>query len=168
MRHRPFFDGPERLAGYTIEHIEKSKLRRLCNDIDHLPVVLHSEKLRRSRRVIIPEIVMHQLVMPQTLARARIERQQTIAIEIRAQTIAAPEIICRRTDRKICDAALFVDGKLAPDIRPACGLVSVFRPCVVTEFARIRDRVKGPHEFAAHYVVSADIARRRAVAFAGG
>ncbi len=72
--NRPLFNWPHRLSGHAIKYIEEAKLRCQGNDIDLLPVVQHSQKLRGCRRIIIPEIMVHDLEVPYTLPCASIER----------------------------------------------------------------------------------------------
>src|SRR5207249_9030944 len=72
-------DWPQRLAAYAIEDVQQSELGRLRHDIDRLAVVFHREKLGTGGRVVIPQIVMDQLVVPQPFPRAQIQSEQAIA-----------------------------------------------------------------------------------------
>ncbi len=76
LRNRSLFDRPERLARHTIEHEEESVLGGLRNSVDRLPLVTHRDELRRGGEVVVPQIVVHDLEMPESLAGARIERDQ--------------------------------------------------------------------------------------------
>ena len=67
LRHRPLFDRPQRRAGLPLEHVEESGLARLRDDVDRLAVVLHRQQLRRGGVVVVPQIVMHDLEMPERL-----------------------------------------------------------------------------------------------------
>ena len=118
-------------------------------------------KLRRRDVVVVPEVVMHRLEMPEPLAGARVERDQAIAEEIRARPVCAVEIVGRRTGRHVDDPALLVDGELAPAVRAADVLVRVLRPCVVAVLARSRDGMELPDEVAGQHVVRANVAGRR-------
>ena len=70
-----------------------------------LPSLAHRDQLRRGGRVVVPEIVVHHLEVPQPLAGARIQRQQAVAEEIRADAIGAVVVVGGRDSGKIGDAA---------------------------------------------------------------
>ena len=167
LRHRPLLDRPERLAGHAIEHVEEAGLGRLRDDVDALAVVLHGEQLRAGDEVVVPEVVMDGLEVPQALAGARVEREQAVAEQVRADAVGAVEIVGRRAGREVGDAALLVDGDLAPGVGAADVLPGVLRPGVVAELARMRNGVERPDQLAGEDVVRAEIAGRRSVAFAG-
>src|SRR5690606_25368982 len=99
--------------------------------------------------------------MPEALARARVERDETIAEQVRADAIRAVVVVGRRAERDVDDAALRVDRHLAPRVDAAGIPIRVLRPRVVAELAGLRNRVKRPGELARHDVVRADVAGRR-------
>src|SRR5206468_2668761 len=72
-----------------------------------------------------------------------------------------------RSQRKVGDAACFVDGNFAPGIHAADVGPSVLRPSVVSEFARMRNGVEGPNQFSGVDVVGAKIAGSRAIILSG-
>ena len=74
-----------------------------------LAVALDVDERRRRRHVVVPDVVVHQLLMPLQLAGRRIERDDRVAVEIRAIAIGAVVVGRRRTDRRVDDAALGVD-----------------------------------------------------------
>ena len=74
----------------------------------------HGKQLGRGGVVVVPDVVMDHLEVPQALAGARIEREQAIAEQIRAGAIRAVEVVLRAGGRGVDDAALLVDRKLAP------------------------------------------------------
>ena len=79
---------------------------------DHIhvaAVMFYSEQFRRYREIVVPQIVMDHLEVPQALAGARIQRQQRIGKQVVAFTVAAVEIVARCPQRKICDAAFLID-----------------------------------------------------------
>ena len=129
--------------------------------------MLHRCQLRRGSRIVVPDIVMHGLEMPQIFAGARIESEQAVGEQIVARAIAAIQFIFGGRDRKIRDAALLVDGDLTPHIHAAHVLVGVLWPRVVPEFALTRNRVEHPCQLARAHVKRAQIARRRQITFAG-
>ncbi len=128
LRNWPFLDRPDRLSRYTIEHIQQPEFRRLRDDVDRLAVVFHREQLRAGDQIVVPQIVMKDLVMPEALARPQIECEQRVAEQVVAFAIAAPEIEGRRAGREISDAARLVDGKLGPGVGAPSRLPRVWRP----------------------------------------
>src|SRR5262249_31403244 len=109
----------------------------------------------------------HELEVPQALAGAQVEREQRIAEESLAFAIGAVEIVGRRAEREVADAALFVDRDFAPRVHAADVRPRILGPSVVAELAGVRDGVELPYQFAGETVVRAQIARSGAVAFAG-
>src|SRR5437016_10995814 len=89
---------------------------------------------------------MHHLEMPQALAGAGIERQQTVAEEIGAAAVGAVKVVLRARRGGVNDTALFVDREFAPDIRSADALPGILRPRIIPEFAGARNGVEGPHQ----------------------
>ena len=141
LRHLSPFDGPERLAGLALEDIDEPGLAGLRHDLDRFAVVPHGQQLRRGRVVVIPEIVVNDLEVPQPFARTRVEREQAIAKQVVPLAIAAVEIVCRRAGRYEDDAILLVERQIAPRVRTASVFVRIRRPRLVPVFARTRNRV---------------------------
>src|SRR5690606_41573310 len=96
---------------------------------------------------------MHQLLVPEPLAGAGVQRDERIAEQVVARTIAAEEVVARAAKRDEDDAVLLVDGHLAPVVHAAGRAVSVFGPGAVTELAGVRDAVEHPAKLARHDVV---------------
>ena len=65
LRHRALFDGPERLAGDAIEHEQETLFGRLRDGVDRLAVVANRDQLWGGVVVVVPQIVVHHLKMPQ-------------------------------------------------------------------------------------------------------
>ena len=167
LRHRPFLDRPDRLAGDAVEHVQP---RRLGADDHHLTVaavVADGGQLRGGARIEIPQVVVNELEVPQPLPRARLERDDGRPEQIAADAVHAVEVIRRRSERHVDDAAPRVDRHLAPVVHAADVLPGVLRPGVIAELARPRYGVEGPHQLAGQHVVGADVAGGRHVAFAG-
>src|SRR5204863_1970744 len=85
-----FLDREERFARFPIEQKKMSDFRDLRKGIQLLAVVLDRHEVRRTRDVIVPQIMMHDLEMPDALARVGSKRQHAIGEEVLADTIAAP------------------------------------------------------------------------------
>src|SRR5215468_6076372 len=77
------------------------------------------------------------------------------------------KIESRRAGRRENQPALLIYYQSRPIVRAAGVSPGVFRPCLVTEFARMRDRVKGPSLFAAANVEGANVTGRGRQRLAG-
>ena len=82
LRNGPLFDRPYRLTGHAIEHVKEAGLAGQRHRVDRLAILPDGDQLRSRGVVIIPEIVVHGLVVPQALAGARVERQQAVAEQV--------------------------------------------------------------------------------------
>src|SRR5437764_9102479 len=111
---------------------------------------------------------MNGLIMPKMFPGPRIQRKQTITVQVGAMPVSAVKFILRRSDREIRDPACFVHSDLAPDIHSAHIGVGVLRPSVIAEFAGMRDGVEYPKQLTRHYIESPKIARRRQISLASG
>ena len=79
-------------------------------------VALDVDQRRSGRHIVVPEVVVDKLLVPLQLAGGRIERDQRVAVQVRALTIAAVVVGRRRTERRVDDTALDVDGEERPDV----------------------------------------------------
>src|SRR5262249_33342884 len=161
------FDGPQRFAGHAIEHVQKTGLARLRDDIDRLAAVRDGQELRRGRVVVVEDVVVDHLEVPDAPAGPGIQRNQAVAEEIRARSIGAVEVVFRTARRDVDDAAGGVDRELGPGVGAADRLPRVLRPRVVSELAFARDRVERPDEATGTDVVRAHVAGRRVVLLIG-
>ena len=76
FRHGALLDGPKWFAGGPVEDVNKALLRGLGHDGNILPIVAHGQQLRRGHRVIVPQIMVDELVVPDQLSRPGVECQQ--------------------------------------------------------------------------------------------
>src|SRR5260370_36845180 len=100
--------------------------------------MFYSEQLRRYREIVVPQIVMDGLEVPQALARARIQRQQRIAKQVVPFAVASVEIVARGPQREICDTPFLVNRLLATVVKAAGRLPRIGKPIVVTRISRPR------------------------------
>ena len=119
------------------------------------------QQIWRRGRVAIPEVVMNELIMPETFAGGGVEGEQAVGEKILSKAIAAPEIKRRRTGGNEHDAAFVIQCHARPTIRAATKFPSIGRPSLVTHLAGMRDGVKGPRLFAGADVIGADVSGRR-------
>jgi len=113
-RHRSFFDRPHRLTGLAIEDVHERLLRRLRQRLDRPAVHDDVGEDRRTRDVVIPDAVVHQLEVPLAHAGLQIDSDDALSKEPSARTMAAVVITCRRLDRQVGHVQLRVDRDLGP------------------------------------------------------
>ncbi len=140
--------------GHIGSPVTRSKTNRKPNLVacattsTFFPLCLTVSSFGATGKIVIPQIVMDQLVMPQPLAGA-----QRPARGANCQTGRSP---CgsRRRNRSarfpgnVSDAALLIDRHLIPVVNAAHRFPGVRRPGVVAEFAGMRNYVERPHELA--------------------
>src|ERR1043165_3108667 len=112
--------------------------------------------------------MVRSLIMPKIFSSARIESEKAIGKQIRPVTVCSIKIIGGRTQRKVRDAAFFINGDFGPVVRATNIFPGIFRPSLITELTRERDRVKNPQHFSGDYVVSTQVPRRRFIFFSRG
>ena len=164
LRHRPFLDRPERFTGDAIEHKEQPVLRALRHGVDLFAAVIHRQQHRRTRQILVQQIVMHDLEMPEPFPGRGVQRHDAVGEQIHPMPLAAVEIGLGRLGRDVNDAALFIERLAAPRHHAGGGFVGLRRPGVVAHFAGTGNQVKdpaplpGPHIEGAHAPGSADAA----------
>ena len=67
-------------------------LRGLRHDVHVAAVLPDRQQLGRLRQVEVPQVVVNELVMPEPLAGARVERHQAVGEQVGALAIAAVEV----------------------------------------------------------------------------
>src|SRR5690606_13308694 len=77
-RYRTLLDGPERLSVDAIEGKEKPMLRRDRHGVHLAPLMPHRYQLRRCGGIVVPEVVVDHLEVPEPLAAAGVQRQQRV------------------------------------------------------------------------------------------
>jgi len=73
--------------------------RRLCDGFDLRAVYRDVSQNRRAREVPVPDAVVDDLIMPETLARLEVECHQGFAEQAVSRPVAAVFVACWRLDR---------------------------------------------------------------------
>ena len=102
--------------------------------------------------------MVHQLVVPGTLAGVYVECDQAGAEQVVTRAKSAIEIKGRTVGRYVDNAALLVGRHWRPGRNIAGPLPGIVFPGVVSELARSRKYVELPQELAGFGVVTQDIA----------
>ena len=121
--------------------------------------MIHGQQNGRARQILVEQIVMHDLEMPEPLARRGVQREHAVREEIHPVPFAAVEIGLGCFRRHVNDPALFIERLPAPRHHARCGLISILRPRLVTHFAGARDEVENPPLCARPDIECADRAR---------
>ena len=88
----------DRLAGDAIEDEHQRHLRHHRDRGNGAAVALDVDQRRRRRHVVVPEVVMNELPVPLQLPGRRVERDDGVAVEVRA--LAIPAVIVGRRRRR--------------------------------------------------------------------
>ena len=150
--------------GHTGAPVTRSNTKRYAHFVtlrdgsDRLAVHGDVDERRRRRQVVIPDVVMHELVVPHAFTGSRIDTHEAACEEVVAGTMAAVVIAGRRFDGQIHVAELFVGRERRPDGRVAGVRPRVVQPGVVAELAGLRNRVEGPQPFSGSHVEAANVA----------
>src|SRR5689334_4872942 len=96
------------------------------------------------RKVVVPEVVMNGLEVPDALAGLCVQRDGAVGEEVVPLAIAAIEIEIRRSQARENHPPLLIDTQSAPGIGPAPLLPGVRLPGLRTEFSRPGNRMKPP------------------------
>src|SRR5512146_1383903 len=97
-------NGKERLARYSVEHVDVALLADLRHCIDVFAISMQREERRLRGKIAIPDVVMHALEMPQQLAGGGVEGKQRVCVEIVTDAVAAVKVHDRRAGGDIDDA----------------------------------------------------------------
>ena len=159
LRHRALFDVEDRLAGDAVEREHQAGLVDDDDCGNGRTVPLQIDEQRRRLRVVVPDVVMNELKVPQVLAGVRVHRDHRRGEEVVAGTIDADAIVVRRAERHVENAAFRVERRVAPDVDARSIFRAALLPGVVAELARPRHGVEGPHQFAGPRVERARVSR---------
>ena len=159
-RCRALHDREHGLARLAIEHEHEAVFRCLRHGVDRLAVPLDRHEHGRRREVVVPEIVVNRLEVPDPLPGGGVHRDHRVGEQVVPEAIAAVEVRARRADRQEHQASLEVGRDGGPDVRGTRearpGL-----PGVVPELARMGDRVERPAKLAGPHVEGPHVTGRR-------
>ena len=81
-RNRPLFNWEERLSGFAVEDEELAELGRLDGSVNMLAANIQRNQSCRAGKVAVPQIVMHHLVVPNSLTGGGVQRNQAVGKEV--------------------------------------------------------------------------------------
>src|ERR1700691_2925878 len=103
---------------------------------------------------------MHNLEMPFAHAGIGVETHQRLAEEIITGATPTVEIVGRRADGQINQAAFFIQAHRRPDVRVTGELPRIIAPGVVAELTSLRNSMEAPHALSGARVEGAHVAGR--------
>ena len=148
------------LARLAVEDIDLAHLGGDRHGIDQLSVAHRRDENRRRGNIHVPDVVPHELVVPNQFAAVRSQAQQGVGVQVVSRTIAAPEIEGRRASARIHQPAVGVESQARPGVGTSEGLPAILRPALVAGLSRVGNRVEGPAPFSRACVVRPDVAGR--------
>ena len=160
-RRRALLDGPDRLAGHSIERVDEPLLGDLGYSLHPTSIDGDVEQIRRRRAVVVPDLVMNELVVPHPLAGAYVETDDAVGEQIVTQAMAAVVVRGHRRGRNVDVAELRVRAQIAPGVAVAGVAPRFVFPGVGAELVgALRHDVKLPQPLSGAHVVGEDEAGR--------
>ena len=148
LRDRRFLDADQRLARDAIQDIDPSGLADFRDGLAKLTVVLQIKQDHGTRRVVIPQVMMHLLKVPTVFSGLCLDGDDRYGEQVVALAQAAVEIRPCIAGGKINEPALRIDGGRLPHHGAAvCPRRIILRPALVTRFSRSWYGVEGPQRF---------------------
>ena len=101
------------------------------------PPTVMSARIGAAGKIVVPQVVMDDLVVPDAFARRAVHGDESVAEQIVAQTMSAIHVIGRTRQRKIREPQFLVGADQRPEIRLAGSRSR-------TRFPRCRCRTRPP------------------------
>ena len=153
---RPLLDGPYRLPGRPIEHVDPPLFGGLRDSLDRAAIDGDVGEYRGAGDVPVPDVVVYELIVPDALAGLEIQRNQTRREKVGAGTMPPVIVAGGIFDRQIDTAPFLIDRDLSPDPGVARVRPRFLLPRVVPELTEHRDRVEDPQAFTRPHIVAAN------------
>src|SRR5262245_15385334 len=115
-RYRSIFDRPHRLAGYAIEDIYKGLLGDLGHCLDAPSVYCDVDQIGRCWRVVVPQSMSDELVVPYLLAGCRLDAHEAVAIETVSRAMPAVVVVGWRADWEVDVAEFLIRTHRRPNV----------------------------------------------------
>jgi hypothetical protein len=154
----PLLHAVDRFAGEAVEDEEQAHFGDLRDGRDGLAVAADVEQGGRRSEIVVPDVVMNELLVPELFAGAGVEGNEGVAVEVVAGAVGAVEVVGGGAEGGVEDAAGGVEGEEAPGVGAGAVFVGAGGPGVAAGFAGAGDGVEGPEQFAGDGVPGADVA----------
>src|SRR5690606_2355219 len=154
------------LACVAVQHKHEGKLTHLNN---HIPLTFvgsnrHQHGCRR--KVVVPDVVVNQLIMPFPFTGRRIQCQHAIGKKVCAFSgTAINEFTCSGSGCREYPTAFLINRQSTPGIGGAVDHILLPLPCIISVLTWERNRVEYPLELSGQCIICPYVARRTGVAF---
>src|SRR5262249_60642540 len=131
----------------AVENVHPARMASFGNTLARLAIDDRVEKHHRARGIVVPDVVVHLLEVPDVLAGLGLQghhrgAEQVIALAHRPVMIWST-VACREVDQP----EFRIEGWCVPDRRPATHrMVSAGRPGITAELAGLRQGIRPPQE----------------------
>src|SRR6266850_56858 len=139
-RHGTLFDRPDRPARHAIERVDEADLRYLRDRLDLPSVDGDIEKNGSCRQIVIPDVVVDRLKVPDTFAGRRVQAYEAVCEQVLSRVSAAVRIAARLLQRQIDVPELVVGAERRPCIGEPREFPRVVVPRVAAVLAPARRR----------------------------
>ena len=156
---RALLDGPDRLAGRTVEREDEALLRVLDHRGNLYPVHRQIHEHGRRREVVVPLVALVDLEVPPPLARLHVEREQAAAEQVVARPMACIRLDRRGVRHEVDESQLRVGGRGSPRRHVSRPHPGVVLPGLMAELPRPGDHVELPETLSRSGVKPHDVAR---------
>ena len=170
LRDRLLFQRPHRAAVGAVEHVGEGLLGQLHHRAHGLPVHVEVDENRRRRHVVVPDVVVDQLLVPDHLAGLDVQADQRAREEVVAGPVSAVDVVGGRFHAQVHVAQRRIGAERAPDAGVAGVLRRIAQPRLGAGLALAWNGVERPqllpradvegHDVALH-VGDVDAAARR-------
>ena len=145
LRYRSLLDWKERLAGLAVEDEDEPHLGCLGDGGNFPPVASHGDQGRLRRNVVVPDVVVHDLEVPDYLAARGAQRDDRVRVAIVSAPLAAVEVRAGASGRNEDEAALRIGRQDRPGVGGAATVRAVAGPGGARRIvAPARNRVPRP------------------------
>src|SRR5438876_9634800 len=149
LRHRPLLDADQRLAVRAIQDVDPAGPAGLGDALARLAVGHGIEEHDRAGRVVVPDVVVDLLEVPDVLAGLRLQRDHRRAEQVVALAHRAVVIRPAVAGREVEEAELRIERGRVPDRGAAAHrMVGAGRPGLAATLPRPGQRVPAPLDLA--------------------
>src|SRR5882757_2036875 len=145
-RHRTFLDRPHRFSGEAVENVGEGLFGYLRNRLDAFAIDGDVDQIGRGRRIVVPETVMNELIVPNFLSCRSIKANQALAKEAVTEPVAAKIVVGRRAHRQIDIAEFLVGAHRRPNIGVTGFLPRIVFPALDTGLALLWHGMESPEQ----------------------
>ncbi len=158
--YRTLFDRPDRFARHPIEHEREGLLRQLDHGLDWRTIHGDVGEDGSGRQVIVPQAMVNELVVPDTLTCFSVHADQALSVQSVAEPMPVVHVARRAAQRKIDVPQLFVGADHRPQVGVAAVLPRIPLPGFDAWLVFARNHLEGPSRLARARVERAHIAGR--------